>query len=95
MESAPSTLAPISDAVVDELMKDYHSPDDLRGEHGILKRLTKALVERAMKAELTHHLGYEKHAPAGDLSGNSRNGSSPKTLVGDFGTMPIDVPRDR
>jgi putative transposase len=95
MKSAPATLAPISDAVVDELMKDYHSPEDLRGEHGILKRLTKALVERAMKAELTHHLGYEKHDPAGDLSGNSRNGSSPKTIVGDFGIMPIEIPRDR
>ncbi len=48
-----------------------------------------------MESELTHHLGYEKHSPAGKKSGNSRNGKSSKTLKGDFGEMPIEVPRDR
>ena len=48
-----------------------------------------------MQAELTEHLGYEPHDAAGDNSGNSRNGKSRKTLKGDFGNLPIDVPRDR
>jgi len=48
-----------------------------------------------MSAELTHHLGYEKHDPAGYKSGNSRNGTSSKTVKGDFGEMEIEVPRDR
>jgi putative transposase len=60
-----------------------------------LKQLTKSLVERAMHAELKQHLGYEKHDPAGRGSGNARNGSSPKTLKGDFGEVELQVPRDR
>jgi len=61
----------------------------------LLRELTRALVERAMHAELTHHLGYEKHDPGGKGSGNSRNGTSAKTLKGDFGEVEIEVPRDR
>jgi putative transposase len=60
-----------------------------------LQQLTKALVERALDGELTHHLGYERHDPAGDNSGNSRNGTTPKTLRGKRGRVQIDVPRDR
>src|SRR5947208_13022914 len=48
-----------------------------------------------MQAELTHHLGYDKHSPAGNNSGNSRNGKSKKTLKGEFGNLPLEVPRDR
>ena len=81
--------------LIDELLKDYKQPDDVLGENGLLKQLTKALLERAMQAELTHHLGYSKHDPKGNKSGNCRNGKSPKTLKGDFGTLPIAVPRDR
>jgi transposase-like protein len=62
---------------------------------GADKQLTKALVERAMEAELTTHLGYEKHDPVGYGSGNSRNGASKKKLKGDFGEIDIVVPRDR
>ena len=61
----------------------------------MLKQLTKALVERAMSAELTHHLGYQKNDPDGRGSGNSRNGNSRKKLTGDFGQIEIEVPRDR
>lgn len=50
----------ISKEVLDELLKDYKGPDDLTGPGGLLKQLTKALVERAMDAEMTTHLGYEK-----------------------------------
>jgi putative transposase len=81
--------------VLDKLLADYQGPEDLIGEQGLLKQLTKALVERAMQAELTHHLGYEKHDPAGRGSGNSRNGASKKSIQGEFGQAEIAVPRDR
>jgi putative transposase len=86
---------PIDTKLIDELLKDYKKPEDIVGESGLLKQLTKALLERAMQAEMTDHLGYEKHDPSGHNSGNSRNGNSPKTIKGDFGHMPIEVPRDR
>ena len=81
--------------LIDKLLADYEKPEDLIGENGLLKQLTKALVERALQAELTTHLGYEKHDPEGHNSGNTRNGSSNKRLKGDFGTVEIEVPRDR
>jgi putative transposase len=81
--------------LIDKLLADYKSPEDVLGENGLLKQLTKAVLERALKAELSHHLGYEKHDPAGNNSGNCRNGKSKKSLKGDFGTLPIEVPRDR
>jgi putative transposase len=86
---------PINTDLIDQLLKDYQSPEDVLGENGLLKQLTKAVLERAMQAELTHHLGYEKHSSSGQNSGNSRNGKSKKTLKGEFGTLPVDVPRDR
>jgi len=85
----------INTDLIDELLKDYKQPDDVLGENGLLKQLTKAVLQRAMQAELTHHLGYSKYSPKGRQSGNSRNGQSKKTLKGDFGTLPIAVPRDR
>src|SRR5881394_3579820 len=85
----------LNDDLLDKLIEGYQKPEDLIGEQGLLKQLTKALVERAMDAELTHHLGYEKHDTAGRGSGNSRNGISRKKLKGDFGEAEIAVPRDR
>jgi putative transposase len=85
----------IDKEVIDKLLADYKGPEDLIGEQGLLKQLTKSLVERALHAELKEHLGYEKHDPAGRGSGNSRNGTSPKTLKGDFGEVELEVPRDR
>jgi putative transposase len=85
----------IDNELIDELLKDYKKPEDLIGENGLLKQLTKRLLERAMAAELTEHVGYEKHDPVGNNSGNSRNGKSGKTLKGSFGRMPLEVPRDR
>lgn len=81
--------------VIDKMLASYQKPEDIVGENGLLKQLTKALVERAMAAELTTHLDYEKHDPAGYDNGNSRNGASKKTLKGDFGEIDIAVPRDR
>jgi putative transposase len=85
----------ISPELIDELLKGYRKPEDLIGENGLLKRLTKAVLERALAAELTGHLGYEKHDPAGYKSGNSRNGASSKTVKGEFGEIQVETPRDR
>jgi putative transposase len=81
--------------LIDKLLGDYKKPEDIIGENGLLKQLTKAILERAMQAEMSEHLGYGKHDPAGNNSGNSRNGKTTKTLKGDFGEMPLETPRDR
>ena len=86
---------PITPQVLDELLKEYKTPDDMLGSNGLLQQLTKALVERALEGEMTHHLGYPPHNVAGDNSGNSRNGKSKKTITGKRGTVEIEVPRDR
>ena len=65
------------------------------GENGLVKQFVKTVVERVLQAELTTHLGYEKHEVKGKNSGNSRNGSTPKTVKGEFGEAEIAVPRDR
>ena len=86
---------PLPADLLDALLADYHTPEDLIGQHGLLKQLTKALVERALHAEMTEHLGHSKNALVANDSGNTRNGTSRKTLKGEFGALPIDVPRDR
>ena len=86
---------PITPELLDEPLKDYKSPDDMFGDDGLLQQLTKAVVERALQGEMTHHLGYEKHAPEGKHSGNSRNGKSSKRIKSKRGQIEIDVPRDR
>jgi len=88
-------LMPITPQVLDELLKEYKTPDDMLGSNGLLQQLTKALVERALEGEMTHHLGYPPHDVAGDNSGNSRNGRSKKTITGKRGAVEIEVPRDR
>ena len=85
----------IKPEILDELIKGYKNPEDLLGDNGLLKQLTKALLERAMNAELTHELGYEKHSKAEKPSPNRRNGSSAKTVSSKHGEMEILVPRDR
>ena len=81
--------------LIDSLLADYKKPEDLIGENGLLKQLTKALVERALHAEMAEHLGHGKNEPVENVTGNTRNGTSQKTLQGDFGKLPIDIPRDR
>src|ERR1051325_8204671 len=88
-------IDPIDTKLIDTLLKGYKNPEDIVGKNGLLKQLTKALLERAMSAELTEHVGYEKHDPVGNNSGNSRNGSSKKKLKGDFGEIELETPRDR
>jgi len=81
--------------LIDQLLLGYKKPEDLIGENGLLKQLTKAVLERALQAEMAVHLGYGKHEAVSNATGNTRNGSSRKTLKGDFGLLPIDIPRDR
>jgi putative transposase len=84
-----------ADALIDKMLKEHRSTEEVLGEGGLLAMLTKRLLERTLGAELTDHLGYERHERRATESGNSRNGTSAKTLKGTFGTMPIEVPRDR
>ena len=81
--------------LIDSLLSNYKEPEDILGEHGLLKQLTKALLERALQAEMTDHLGHSKHSSVSNETGNARNGKSHKTLKGDFGTLAIEIPRDR
>src|SRR5688572_7306820 len=86
----------IDPKLIDKLIAEHgYRPQDIAGENGLLKQLTKAVLERAMQAELTGHLGYERHEPAGHNSGNSRNGKTRKKLKGEFGEVEIETPRDR
>jgi putative transposase len=85
----------IDPKLVDALLVDYKKPEDIIGENGLLKQLTKALLERALHAELTEYIGYDKHDPAGYNSANSRNGATKKKLKGDLGEIELETPRDR
>ena len=85
----------IPDELVAQLLGNYQKPEDLIGENGLLKQLTKLLVEKALDAEMAQHLGHDKHESVANPAGNTRNGKSRKTLKGDFGELPIEVPRDR
>lgn len=82
------------DKLIDELIED-RTPEELLGESGLLKELTKRFVERALAGELTTHLGYEKGSVDGKNTGNSRNGKSSKSIISSNGQMDIEVPRDR
>jgi hypothetical protein len=72
----------------DELMKGYHGPDDMYAPEGLVKQLSKALIERAMQAELTEQLGYEKNGTGDKPTENRRNGKSSKKPVHIF-TLPL------
>lgn len=83
-----------TDRMLDELLKGK-TPEEILGEEGLLKDLTRRLVNRALEGEMTAHLGYERHAPAGKNTGNSRNGRTAKTVQTQTGEVEIEVPRDR
>ena len=86
---------PISDKLIDQLLEGCDSPDDILGEAGLLKQLTKKVAERALNAEMEQHLGYAKHALEGKNSGNSRNGKTSKKVRSVHGEIELDIPRDR
>jgi len=81
--------------LLDELLKDYQTPQDLFGENGIIKQLTKGMIERCLQAEMQEHLGYAKHGRKKLESANTRNGKGTKTLKSEHGELEISVPRDR
>jgi len=85
----------IRDELIEQLLQGYSSPEDLIGEEGLFKELKKRLLERALGAELSEPLGYEKGDLAGRGSRNSHNGYSSKTVIGEDGAIAIAVPRDR
>jgi putative transposase len=89
----------ITDALLDELLKNYSQPGDLLGPDGLITELKKRLINRVLESELTTHLGYEKHGSSPEEipihPANARNGHSSKTLRSDAGKLTIKVPRDR
>src|SRR6202011_2804763 len=87
-----STITP---ELLDQLLANYEKPEDLTGADGLFKHLKRALMERPLGAELSEHLGYEKSDRAGRGSGNSRNGTSAKTVLTDDGEINTAAPRDR
>lgn len=91
----PPERPPIDPELVDQLVEQAGYGVELLGPDGLLSELTKSVLERALQAELTDHLGYEPHDPAGRGSGNSRNGTTAKTVLTDLGAVDLDVPRDR
>ena len=94
-EKAVSAKA-VDDQLIDELVGRAQAEGlQLTGEGGLLQQLTKRLLESALEGEITDHLGYDKHDPAGKNGGNSRNGTRSKTVLTDVGPVEITVPRDR
>lgn len=92
----PKPDSPVFDPeALDQLLEGHRTPEAFFGANGLLDQLSKALLERALQGEMTHHLGYEKHDPSGHNSGNSRNGTSAKTVKGKRGQVQLSVPRDR
>ena len=94
------TLEPMADEVdqkqlAEQLLAQAKEQGvELMGPNGLLNQLTKNVLETALDAEMTEHLGYEKHDAAGRGSGNSRNGTRSKTVLTEIGPVEIDVPRD-
>jgi putative transposase len=86
----------LDDQLVEQLMDQARADGlQLTGEGGLLQQLTKRVLESALEGEITDHLGYGKHDPAGRGTGNSRNGARSKTVLTDVDEVTIDVPRDR
>lgn len=95
MKTIAKPKSAIPAEMLDQLLAGYEKPEDLTGDDGLFKQLKKALIERALSAELSDHLGYEKGDPAGRGSGNSRNGASGKTILTEDGEIDLSIPRDR
>jgi putative transposase len=94
-ELPPGVRDRLSDELIDELLASARTEEELVGPGGLLADLTRRLVERALSAELTEHLGYEPHQEPPGGTGNARNGTTPKTLVTEHGPVAIKAPRDR
>jgi putative transposase len=96
LDSVPEDLrGKLPDDVVDELLAGARTEEEIVGPGGLLAQLTKRLVERALEVELTDHVGYDRHHEPPGGTGNTRNGSTPKTLITEHGEVRVDTPRDR
>jgi len=92
----PARRPLVDEQLADQLLdKAQEQGAELLGPDGLLSQVTKAVLERALAEEMTGHLGYEKHDPAGRGSGNNRNGATGKTVLTDIGAVDLAVPRDR
>lgn len=96
-QAEPSAeAATVEQKLIDQLVEQARNKGlQLTGEGGLLQQLTKTVLESALEGEITDHLGYDKHDPAGKDGGNSRNGTRSKTVLTDIGPVEIDMPRDR
>jgi transposase-like protein len=95
-DSKPADLDGLDEQLINQLVAQAKTSGlRLTGEGGVLQQLTKRLLESALDGEITDHLGYDKHDPAGRNTGNSRNGTRAKTVLTDVGPVEITVPRDR
>ncbi|MCA1700282.1 MAG: transposase, partial [Actinobacteria bacterium] len=94
-ELPPGVRDRLSDELIDELLAGARTEAQIVGPGGLLADLTRRLVERALSAELTAHLGYEPHQEPPGATSNTRNGTTPKTLVTEHGPVPVNTPRDR
>jgi transposase-like protein len=95
-EQRPASPPVVDPELADQLLGRAQAEGvELLGPDGLLSQVTKTLLERALAEEMTGHLGYEKHDPAGRGSGNNRNGTTPKTVLTDIGAVDLAVPRDR
>jgi putative transposase len=96
VDRPPAQPSVVDQELADRLLARAQSEGvELLGPDGLLSQVTKAVLERALGEEMTEHLGYEKHDPAGRGSGNSRNGTGGKTVLTDVGGIDLEVPRDR
>ena len=86
---------PIDNKLIDQLLEGHSNPEDILGEDGLLKELTKRVAERSLEAEMSHHLGYVKSEPKGRNTGNSRNGKSKKTVRSLHREIDLEIPRGR
>jgi transposase-like protein len=94
--AAPQSAKAVDDQLIEELVGRAQAEGlQLTGEGGLLQQLTKRLLESALEGEVTDHLGYDRHDPAGKNGGNSRNGTRSKTVLTEVGPVEIAVPRDR
>jgi hypothetical protein len=94
-ELADELRALLPDELLDELLAGAGTEEEITGPGGLLSQLTRRLVERALEVELTGHLGYEPHQEPPGGAGNTRNGSTAKTLITEHGEVRIETPRDR
>ncbi|MEI6349443.1 MAG: IS256 family transposase [Candidatus Berkelbacteria bacterium] len=85
----------LTDSLIDELVKNCKTAEDVLGDNGVVKEITKRLLERMLSAELTTHLGYEKNQSPKEKDDNSRNGHSSKTVLTKDDKIELDIPRDR